>query len=111
MISQTAIDHVHAAVEGELKHANDMFPMFASAHETYAVILEEVQEAEDAIKLCKKYLSEFWDATKLNDPTALAMKCEVLRSAARSVIFEGVQVAAMADKGALSLEALGENNE
>ncbi len=34
----------------ELENANDLFPLFTSAHEGYAVIKEEVDELWDSIK-------------------------------------------------------------
>lgn len=37
---------VRALVDKELTAANERFPQFHSAHEGYAVILEEVEECE-----------------------------------------------------------------
>ena len=38
--------HIRNLVEIELSAANERFPQFHSAHEGYAVILEEVEECE-----------------------------------------------------------------
>ena len=38
-------DEIRDAIEHELVSANEIHPLFASLHEAYAVILEELEEA------------------------------------------------------------------
>lgn len=48
--SQGAIDRVVHQVVTEVQRARSLHPKFASAHEAYAVILEELDEAWEEIK-------------------------------------------------------------
>ena len=85
---------VRALVEKELAAANERFPQFHSAHEGYAVILEEVEECEgefDAMQYC---LNCLWRQTKCNVPT----EPKELQNAAVRLACEAIQVAAMCRK-------------
>ncbi|MEU7814085.1 hypothetical protein [Pseudonocardia sp. NPDC049154] len=73
---EAAIDAVMALVREELVRATAKFGPFASAHEGYAVIAEEVDE--------------LWDDVKAND--------------ADGAIAEAVQVAAMGARFVLDME-------
>ena len=46
---------VEAAAMAELNRANAKFPLFNSTHEGYAVILEEAEEAQEAMENVKTY--------------------------------------------------------
>lgn len=48
--NQGAIDRVIHQVVSEVQRARSLHPKFASAHEAYAVILEELDETWDEIK-------------------------------------------------------------
>lgn len=48
----------------ELARANSMYPLFASNHEAYAVIKEELEETRQEIKYAEMYLDEIWRMTK-----------------------------------------------
>lgn len=41
---------VEAAAQAELNRANEKFPLFNSRHEGYAVVLEELEEAKEAME-------------------------------------------------------------
>ena len=85
---------VRALVDKELTAANERFPQFHSAHEGYAVILEEVEECEgefDAMQYC---LNCLWRQTKCNVPT----EPKELQNAAVRLACEAIQVAAMCRK-------------
>jgi hypothetical protein len=45
----------------EMAHASTLFPAFNSGHEGYAVLLEEVDELWEAVKLNKKRHPERYD--------------------------------------------------
>ncbi|MPM52190.1 hypothetical protein SDC9_98946 [bioreactor metagenome] len=67
-----------------------------SHHESYAVILEERQEAEDMAVEFDKLFSDFWDGVKRN-----GVNLEILRAmetAAQRAAAEWVQAAAMCRK-------------
>lgn len=51
MNASEALDHIAA----EYIRASDTFPKFNNAHEGYAVLLEEVDELWDAVKLNQSY--------------------------------------------------------
>lgn len=48
---------VEAAAMAELNRANAKFPLFNSTHEGYAVILEEAEEAQEAMENVKTSLA------------------------------------------------------
>lgn len=83
-------------VEKELVSANKKFPMFASNHEGYAVIKEEIEEAEECMENILTAISEVWINVKSNYGITYdndALKCEAINGA-----IELIQVAAMAQK-------------
>jgi hypothetical protein len=55
---------VEAAAMAELNRANAKFPLFNSTHEGYAVILEEAEEAQEAMENVKTSLAVLWDRVK-----------------------------------------------
>jgi NTP pyrophosphatase (non-canonical NTP hydrolase) len=79
------VENILAEIVEELARANKLHKDFNSLHEAYAVILEE--------------LDEVWDFVKMRYPNTSALKKEL------------VQVAAMCIKAILNLELDKENNE
>lgn len=52
----------------ELAAANKKFPMFASAHEGWAVIREELQEVKDDHYMLEQYLeNRLWNEVRYNN--------------------------------------------
>lgn len=90
---------IEELVQKELDSANSMFPLFRSPHEGYAVILEELEEAEQEIKNARMYLDSAWHNIKHNRQDAITDRIvgELKHSAIKTAI-EAVQVAAMAQK-------------
>ena len=83
-------------VATELAAANRKHPPFHSQHEGYAVILEEMQETEEAIRLAKIDLEIAWRNIR-DDISAEAEICGLKERAIRAAC-EAIQVAAMCDK-------------
>ena len=88
----------------ELEAANSRHPLFASNHEAYAVILEEVEEATEELAHIKSLLSLSWKSVRhdykdnfFNDIGKVAL----------SLAQEAIQVAAMCDKALMSDKARG----
>lgn len=75
-----------------------------SDHESYAIILEELQEAKDEVDAFDRELSLFWTMVKSNDDDQ--MKLSRLLQMYRNALFgacELIQVAAMAKKAAMTV--------
>lgn len=95
----TLADRIKQAVEEEyaratLKHG----PLHASAHEAYAVMLEEFEEAAAEAETLKYGLSGLWNATKSNVELAQRTRLSDILDTAERAAAEYVQVAAMARK-------------
>lgn len=96
---QELIDKVQELVAFELGRANTIHPpRFNSYHEAYAVILEEMQEAENEIDSLKRFMCAMWEHVKSDYDEAIesllpSMECKAIAAAA-----ELIQVAAMARK-------------
>lgn len=87
---------VRALVDKELAAANERFPQFHSQHEGYAVILEEMQETEEAIRLAKIGLEIAW--RNIRDDIGAEVEISGLKDRAIQVACEAIQVAAMCRK-------------
>jgi hypothetical protein len=85
------------AIRGVTQHG-----MFKSRHESYAVILEEFEEAEHEIEIVKDALNCYWSCVKqdVNESGELMAIAEKAISAAAELI----QVSAMARKTIASFE-------
>ncbi len=91
---------IKALIEMELDDANKKFPHFASPHEGYAVIKEEVEEAEDASRNINTYLDILWSLVKSKDyaPNDYLGAVDKIEDWAVEQAKEAIQVAAMAKK-------------
>lgn len=97
---------IEKLINDELRAANKKFPLFSSWHEAYAVILEEVEEAQDEMTMLKEErLPRFWSRVKNKhvSPASYAGDMGAIRGYAVRAIEELIQVAAMCDKAVISL--------
>lgn len=97
---------IEKLINEELQSANKKFPLFSSWHEAYAVILEEVEEAQREMEmLADAKLPRFWNRVKNKhvSPASYAGDMGEIRGYAVRAIEELIQVAAMCDKAAMSL--------
>lgn len=95
---QELIKKVERLADFELERANRVHTPFASAHEGYAVILEELEEAKEALSIAEYQLGTLWKFIKEDDmymaqAVAAAMLDELIPAAA-----ELVQAIAMGKK-------------
>ena len=98
---------IESAIAEELAAANKNFPYFASWHEGYAVLLEEVEEAVEAMELLKEDDMEYlWRSIRMKnvDDEIRYANVEGIRNLAVAGILELIQVAAMCDKIKYSME-------
>ena len=106
MSMENLIEEVKVCVDREYDRAGAKFGFVNhSDHESYAIILEEFQEAETEVALVNTHLSQFWDAVKLNDDDQSKFdKFEWLIKIESDAVLgacELIQVAAMAKKASI----------
>lgn len=80
----------------ELEQANKKFPLFASDHEGYAVILEEFQESEEEVNRARFRLNRLWESVRADEA-----QTEYIRHIRKSMLkaaAEAIQTAAMCEK-------------
>lgn len=86
-------ESVKVLMHEEYERAAEKFgKRFHSTHESYAVLKEEIEEAESEMKVVIAYLDEYWirakcnidtdDLSKMVEERALNAACELIRVAA-----------------------------
>lgn len=90
-------EDVEKLVGKELASANEQFPAFASEHEAWAVMHEELDECREVFELLTRQDGLLWECVKGNRGYADGLVKE-MRVAAEMLACEAVQVAAMAQK-------------
>ena len=98
MFSNEARKDVECAVIAELNNATSAYgKMYNSLHEGYAVLLEEVEEAQDNLKYIQNNLAVLWQNIKNNecDDTSLLT---VISGTAQMLALESVQISAVCEK-------------
>ena len=91
-------NQVRDLVKIELAAANERFPQFHSAHEGYAVILEEMDELKDAVDVADDHLSFAWRYVKGDVTEGVKSHVKYMEAAAIKAACEAIQVAAMCQK-------------
>lgn len=100
---------IKALIQAELaqaraKHAQPI----NSNHEGYAVLPEEIEEAQDPIFSISQTLSRLWEGTKENDaPDAFLSRLLHIKQDSISAIQELIQVAAMCERWAQDVHGKG----
>ena len=87
---------VENLVQKELESANKRFPLFRSDHEGAAVILEEIEEAQEDMNNVQDNFLDLWKSVKRNSEPEY--HAESVYICAVSLAIEAIQVAAMAQK-------------
>lgn len=90
---------INALMLEELARANKKHKLFSNCHEGYAVLLKEVEEAEEEFELIKRCLNVLWHYIKcdLDIVRIRDMSNEIKENTIRT-IEELIQVGAMAQK-------------
>ena len=97
---------VRELINKEYQAACKKFPLYASDHEGAAVMLEEIEEAESALK-CLRYVFDgtLWPAVKNNLGAVQKMPyLDMIRDRALNLSIEAIQIAAVAQKFSTSME-------
>lgn len=89
---------IEKLAEMEKQDANRKFPLFHSMHEGYAVLLEEVEEAREALTRTEISLSALWAHIRDNNAGRALEFAGRIREHALDLAVEAVQAAAMAQK-------------
>lgn len=89
---------IESLVWVELEAANKSNPLFHSAHEGYAVILEEVDEANMEMVNMDEAINGLWESIKENNAYCSEKITKSIKRYATNLACEAVQIAAMCDK-------------
>lgn len=104
-------EEIQALFDKELAKANEHNSQFHSAHEGYAVLLEEVEEINDVWYRLRGFVDDIWTFNaKKNEKTT--QHVEATKKFTAELIKEAIQVGAMCDKflNYLDMEKEGEKN-
>lgn len=90
-------------IDKELEAANKKFGLNHSNHESFAVLREEIDEAEERIAEVEHRAAELWQGIKKNDSDEATRKRYTgIWASATQLAIEAIQIAAMARKGLIS---------
>lgn len=87
-----------ALVEEELAAANQTFPAFHSLHEGWAVLREEVDEAQAEMGKINRSLRAIWHDVRGDSVACTLTEARNIQKAALQTAAEAIQIAAMARK-------------
>lgn len=91
-------NQIRKIVYEEYERALKAYGQNHSQHEGYAVLLEEIEEAEDEIVQIRSLQEEIWSGVKDNSSCLCGRLATHIESGAINLACEAVQVAAMARK-------------
>lgn len=109
MSMEKLILEVNELVDKEYGRAGARFGLVNhSDHESYAILLEELQEAKFEVDSVDRCLEEFWYYVKSNSTASFKIEsCQRLHRRALLCACEMIQVAAMAKKASATLFSAG----
>lgn len=100
------ISEIETSAGNELARAQKKFGTYnRSSHESYAVLLEEIEESKDEMGDVHEWLHDYWIAVKKNDVERQKESLARLAGILSLCAAECVQSAAMCRKALLSIEA------
>ena len=99
MIAEKASESINQAVAYELQNIiKDHGAVYASEHEGYAVLLEEVQEASEACRWMASRTESIWCAIRNNVLKKQNYNIEEVKKFALELAKEAVQCAAVCER-------------
>ena len=97
---ENLLAEVQTIVCNEYQHATEKFGLaHSSQHESFAVILEEMDEAIEQTELFRGEFKYFWEDVKRNKCDEASDRLLTMRMFAEQAAAEWIQVAAMCKKG------------
>ena len=96
MIREQTKYFIDKAIYDECHHIITEKPLFNSDHEGYAVLLEEIEEAETELKHIKQDIQDTWTSIKSDKPPY--KEIEQLKQRAKMLAAETIQIIAVTDK-------------
>jgi hypothetical protein len=100
-VDENKIDQL---VKMELQESYVVHGGFNSKHEGYAVLKEEIEEAEHEFRKVKAVLNNMWNSIKANERQIVRYIAERALETAKKGIAEMIQVAAMCEKMVMFIE-------
>lgn len=95
---------IEQEAQTEAARADKKWPHYASHHEAYAVLLEEVQEAWSELKGLRHALNLYWGAIRNNCTDDYAELLELIRKQSLLCAAEAVQAAAVCNRALQNME-------
>lgn len=97
------IEEVRQCIEREYERASSEHgPLNNSDHESYAVLLEEVDEASQEVGSVESSMYALWESVKRGTSTDMCVHLVQIQQSALLAACEYIQVAAMAHKARMT---------
>jgi hypothetical protein len=98
-------DNIRTLISEEYERANEKFPLFASNHEAYAVVLEEYEEMLEESQFLGLEIESLWTAIRKDeDEEQISSKLRTALNTTILLIEEAVQTGAMLYKSLKSMD-------
>lgn len=91
-------EEIKNAVEKEKAHAEDVYGLYASFHEKYGVMFEELQEVEEELRNVRDSFDRMWRRIRVNNENDAKYQAMAVAISAENLAAEAVQLAAAARK-------------
>lgn len=91
-------EEIRNAVEKEKAHAEDTYGLYASFHEKYGVMFEELQEVEEELRNVRDAFDRMWRMIRVNNEKVANYQAMAVANCAENLAIEAVQLAATARK-------------
>lgn len=105
MFSTNATHYLLRCLDEEIVNAEKWGKTYASNHEAYAVLKEEVEEADEDVEILKSSLDDYWrDIRDDADESLMHAQVKNLKDIAYAATKELIQVMAVCHKTLATLE-------
>ena len=99
MIAEEATKCIDQAVLHEFRNIVKKYgPTYNSEHEGFAVLKEEVEEAEECVQQINNTMKEIWSLIRKNEISHIPFLLEFLRDTAVGLSKEAIQITAVSER-------------